>query len=104
MPRRTHPKPSNIIPFPANGQGQSGAERAEEAHRERCREGYVTEPTQLGPVRVPCWRCRPAELRSYGGAGRSAVSASTDYQGQSQQVWYARSEEAGASKDGHSRS
>lgn len=90
MTRRTPRPPANIIPFPSaaiQSQGQSGAELAEEAHRERCHDGYVTEPTQLGPVRVPCWRCRPAEVRSYGGAGRSAVSASTDYQGQSQQVW-----------------
>lgn len=82
MPRHTR----TLQPQP-HAPSASGAERAEEAHRERCHDGYVTEPTQLGPVRVPCWRCRPAEVRSYG-AGRSAVSASTDYQGQSQQVWY----------------
>src|SRR5574343_77917 len=90
MPRRPRPpRPApannNVIPFPMQQPGMSGAELADEAHRERCRDGYVTEQTQLGPVRSPCSRCRPGEVRVYH-VGRSRMTA--DWDGPSTQVWY----------------
>ena len=96
-PRR-QPMPANVVPFPAAAAApvrtQSGAEAAAEAHRERCRDGYVWEHTPLGKVRTICGVCRPTEVRNYdGGTARVAQPISEAerirrYAGQGSQVWY----------------